>query len=144
MWYHQIDMDPRNIDKTAYSNKEGHWANKRMPFGLKTASTTFQRMMNVLSGLSGTRCFVFADEVIYANYLVDHDKKQRDVFRRLIKYNLKLQPDKCEFLSKEITFLGHKISEHGVEPDVRKIEAIKYFPTPKTAKQLKRFLGLAG
>ena len=41
-------------------------------------------------------------------------------------------------------FLGHKISEQGVEPDTRKVEAIRDFPTPKTAKQLKNFLGLAG
>ena len=70
--------------------------------------------------------------------------KVRDVFRRLRKYNLKLQPDKCEFLRKEVTFLGHKISEHRVEPDASKIECINNFPTPQTAKQLKSFLGLAG
>jgi hypothetical protein len=66
----------------------------------------------------------------------------QDVFRRL-KKNLKLQPDKCEFLRKEVTYLGHKISESGVEPDNRKIEAIENFPKPNTVK-LKSFLGLAG
>jgi hypothetical protein len=117
-----------------------------MPFELKTAPATFQRIMNnVLSGLTGTRCFIFLDDiVIYANSLVDHDRKLRDVFRRLRKYNPKLQPDKCEFFRKEVTFLGHIISEHGVEPDARKIECINNFPTPKTAKQLKCFLGLTG
>jgi len=135
MGYHQIDMDPSEVDKTAFSTKKGHWAYKRMPFGLKTAPATFQRMINnVLSGLTGTRCFVFLDDiVIYANSLVDHER--RDVFRRLRKYNLKLQPDKCEFLRREITVLGHTISEHAVEPDARKIECVKNFPTPKTAKQ---------
>ena len=102
-------------------------------------------MNTVLSGLTGTRCFVFLDDiVIYANSLADHDRKLRDVFGRLRKNNLKLQPDKCEFLRKEVTFLGLKISEFGVEPDSRKIESIKNFPTPRTAKQLKSFLGLAG
>jgi len=146
MGYHQIDMDPRDIDKTAFSTKEGHWAYNRMPFGLKTAPATFQKMMNnVLSDLTGTRCFVFLDDiVIYANSLVDHDRKLRDVFKRLRKYNLKLQPDKCEFLRKEVTFLGHKISERGVEPDTCKVDAVKDFPTPKTVKKLKRFLGLIG
>ena len=106
------------MDKTAFNTKEGHWAYKRMQFGLKAAPATFQKMMkNVLSGLTGTRCFVFLDYiVIYANSLVDRDRKLRDVFRRLRKCNLKLQPDKCELLRKEVTFLGHKISEHGVEP----------------------------
>ena len=68
----------------------------------------------------------------------------REVFRRLRKYNLKLQPDKCEFLRKEVTFLGHKISERGVKPDACKVESVKNFPTPKTVKQLKSLLGLVG
>ena len=127
MGYHQIDMNPSDVDKTAFSTKEGHWAYKRMLFGLKSAPATFQRMMNnVLSGLTGTKCFVFLDNIVmYANSLVDHDRKLRDVFRRVRKYNLKLQPDKCEFLRKEVTFLRHTISEHAVEPDARKIECIK-------------------
>jgi len=125
-------MDPSDIDKTAFNTKEGHWAYKEMPFGLKMTPTMFQKMINiVLSGLTSTRCFVFLDDiVIYANSVVDHHRKLRDVFRRLRKYNLKLQPDKCEFLRKEVTFLGHKISEHGVEPDTCKVESVKNFPTP--------------
>jgi hypothetical protein len=67
-----------------------------MPFVLKTAPATFQKMNNILSGLTGTRCFVFLDDiVIYANSVVDHDRKLRNVFRRFRKYNLKLQPNKC-------------------------------------------------
>ena len=128
------------------ARRRGTGLNKRMPFGLKTAPATFQKMMNsVLSGLTGTRCFVFLDDiVIYANCLVEHDRKLRDVYKRLRKYNLKLQPDKCEFLRKEVTFLGHKISERGVDPDTCKIDAVKDFPTPKTVKELKLFLGLIG
>jgi len=146
MGYHQIEMDPSDIDKTAFSTKEGHWAYKRMPFGLKTAPATFQKLMNnVLSVLTGTRCFVFLDDIVlYANSLADHDKKLREVLERLRKHNLKLQPDKCEFLKKDVVYLGHKISEHGVEPDARKLEVIEQFPPPKTAKQLKSFLGLMG
>jgi hypothetical protein len=98
MGYHHIDMDPSYIDKTAFSTKEEHWAYKRMSFGLKTAPATFQRMMNVLSGLTGRRFFVLICYIVmYANPLVDHDRKLRNVFRRLRKYNLKLQPDRCDF-----------------------------------------------
>jgi len=144
MGYHQIDMDQSDSDKSAFSTKEGHWEYKRMPFGLKTAPATFQKMINnVLSVLTGTRCYVFLDDIVlYANSLVDHDRKLRDVFKSLRKHNLKLQLDKCEFLRKDVIYLGHKTSEHGVEPDARKIEVIKNFPTPKTTKQLRRFLGL--
>lgn len=87
MGYHRIDMNPSDIDKTAFSTKEGHWAYKRMPFGLKTAPATFQKAMNnVLSGLTGKRCFVFLDDiVIYANSVADHDGKLRDVFGKIEK-----------------------------------------------------------
>lgn len=80
--------------------------------------------------MTGTRCFVFLDDiVIYTNALVDHDSKLRDVFRRLRKHNLKLQPDKSEFLRKEVTFLGHKISDHVVKPDTCKIVYKKFCNT---------------
>jgi len=100
-------MDPSDIDKRAFSTKEGHWAYKIMPFGLKKAPVTLQKIMNnVLSGLTGTGCFVFLDDiVIYANSIVDCDRKLRDLFNRLRKHNLKLKPDKCEFLRKEVTLL---------------------------------------
>jgi hypothetical protein len=80
MGYHQIDMDPKDIDKTAFSTKGGHWAFRRLPFGLKTAGATSQSMMNsVFSGLTGTRCFAFLDDIcIYANSLAEHDRKLRE------------------------------------------------------------------
>jgi len=73
-----------------------------MSFGLKMLPVTFQRMMtNVLSGLSGTRCIVFLDDiVIYENSLVDYDGKLRDVFGNFRKHNLRFQPNKFEFLRK--------------------------------------------
>jgi hypothetical protein len=65
MGYHQIEMEPNDIDKTAFSTKQGHWPYRRMPFGLRTAPPTFMRLTNnVLRGLTGTRCFVFLDNII--------------------------------------------------------------------------------
>jgi hypothetical protein len=146
MGYHQIELSPEDQDKTAFSTKQGNWAYKRMPFGLKTAPATFQAMMNsVLSGLTGSRCFVFLDDVvIYAKSLVEHDRKLREVFSRLRKYNLKLQPDKCEFLRKEVNYLGHLITEEGCRPDPTKVTVIENFPRPENEKELKSFLGMIG
>ena len=108
------------------------------------APATFQKLMNsVLSGLTGTHCFVyFNDTVIYAKSLQDHNNKLREVLGRLRKHRLKLQPDKCEFLRKEVNYLGHQITEAGVRPDPRKVLAITTFPTPTTVKQLKTFCGM--
>jgi len=97
-------------------------------------------MNPVLSGLTGTRSFVYLDDiVIYARSLADHNTKLREVLHGLRMHTLKLQPDKCEFLRKEVNYLGHQITDVGVRPDPQKIAAIEQFPTPTTAKQLKTF-----
>jgi len=77
MGYHQIELEPREGSKTTFSTKQGHWEYLRLPFGLKTAPATFQKMMNsVLSGLTGIHCFVYLDDiVIYARSLAKHDVK---------------------------------------------------------------------
>jgi transposase InsO family protein len=144
MGYHQIEVAEQDRAITAFSTKEGHWDYRRLPFGLKTAPATFQRMMNVvLSGLTGSRCFVFLDDiVVYARSLSEHDTKLREVFDRLRKNRLKLKAEKCQFLRKEVSYLGHVISEKGVFPEQAKTRVIEEYPTPQNVKQLRSFLGL--
>ena len=98
--FHQLKMAPEDSAKTAFSVPQGHFEFNRMPFGLKNAPSTFQRLMNsALSGLQGIQCFVYLDDIVIYSYdLESHIKNLTDVFQRLRDYNLKLQPDKCEFL----------------------------------------------
>jgi hypothetical protein len=132
MGYHQIEVAKQDRAKTAFSTKEGHWEYKRLPFGLKTAPATFQRMMSVvLNGLTGSRCFVFLDYIMYVRSLAEHDSKLRELFDRPRKNNLKLKPEKCEFLRKEVSYLGHVISENGVLPERTKTKVIVEYPTPQ-------------
>ncbi|CAB0041764.1 unnamed protein product [Trichogramma brassicae] len=63
---------------------------------------------------------------------------------RLKSANLTVRPDKCHFLKTTVTYLGHIISEKGVEPDPSKVSAVSNFPRPKNRKNIKQFLGLAG
>uniref|UniRef100_A0A6V7KDU1 RNA-directed DNA polymerase n=1 Tax=Bracon brevicornis TaxID=1563983 RepID=A0A6V7KDU1_9HYME len=144
--YHQIEMDPRDSHKTAFSTPKGHWEFNRMPFGLKNAPATFQRLMNsVLSGLQGSSMFVYLDDIIvFAKDLNEHKQKIDVLMQRLRKTNLKLQPDKCEFLRPEVNYLGHIISEDGLKPDPKKIIAVHKFPQPKKPKNIREFLGLTG
>ena len=144
MGYHQIALAPGQGPQTAFSTKQGHWEYTRLLFGLKTAPATFQKLMNSeLSGLTGTRCFVYLDDiVIYAKSLSDHTVKLREALERLSSHRLKLQPDKCEFLRKEVNYLGHQITEYGVKPDPQKVMAMAQFPQPTTTKQLKTFCGM--
>jgi len=144
--FHQIPMHESDAPKTAFSTPYGHYQFKRMPFGLKNAPATFQRLMDqVLSGLQGTELFVYLDDIVlYASSLREHEIKFKKLAERLRKANLRLQPDKCEFLRKEVTYLGHVIGENGVRPDPKKIEAVENFPRPHNPKAIKQFLGLAG
>lgn len=142
----QIPVDPKDVPKTAFSTDFGHYEFLRMPFGMKTAPKTFQRAMDIaLKGLIGFGVFVYMDDIlIYAKNLEEHNRLLSEVFERLRKYNFKLEIDKCEFLKKEIPYLGHILSQNGVRPDEGKIKAVKNFPVPRTVKQIRQFLGLSG
>lgn len=117
-----------------------------MCFALKGAPATFQRLMNqVLIGFNGVKSFVYLDDVIVIGASIkDHENNFRDVFKRFRKYHLQLQPLKCQFLSKEVSYLGHLITDEGIKPDPKKISCVANYYTPTNAKKLKSFLGLIG
>lgn len=144
--YHQIPIHPNDKEKTAFSTDKGHYEFNRMCFGLKGAPATFQRLMNrVLQGINGYRTFVYLDDIIIvSSTLQEHIKQLQEVFTRLRRFNLQLQPPKCEFLRHEVNYLGHIITKEGVKPDTRKVECVNNYPTPKNTKDIKSFLGLVG
>lgn len=144
--FHQIEMHPDDIKKTAFNVENGHYEYVRMPFGLKNAPATFQRIMdNVLKGLINKICFVYIDDIIiFSTSLQEHIVNVKKVFQRLREHNLKVQLDKCEFLKTEVSFLGHVITPEGIKPSKSKINAILNYPKPTTTKEIKSFLGLIG
>ena len=144
--FHQIEMAPEDQWKTAFSTPDGHYEYTRMPMGLKNAPATFQRLMDQIKrGLDCKEILVYMDDVIiHANSLKEHDKRVRKFFNRLASTRLVLQPEKVHFLRKEVAFLGHIVSEKGVEPDPGKIKAVKEFPQPKGVRNIREFLGLTG
>ncbi|CAH2101183.1 unnamed protein product [Euphydryas editha] len=119
-----------------------------MPFGLKNAPSTFLRLMNtVLSSLQGLHCYIYLDDcILYSADLPNHIDKLKLVLERFRQHNLKLllQPDKCEFLRREVTYLGHVITDKGISPNPEKVRAIEGLPAPKNPKDVKSFLGLVG
>lgn len=144
--YHQIPVNPVDRHKTAFSTPTGHYEFLRLSFGLKTAPATFQRLMNtVMSGLTGFKSYVYMDDLVLLDINLElHNIKLKQIFDRLSSYNLKLQPEKCQFLRKEMGFLGHFVRQDGLQPEEAKVKAVQDFPRPKNTKQIKSFLGLAG
>lgn len=144
--FHQIEVHPDDIQKTAFSTATGHYEFLRMPFGLRNAPATFQRLINnVLKEYIGSICLVYLDDVlIFSTSIEEHLEAIEKVLKRLSQANLKLQVDKCTFLAKETEFLGHVVTAEGIKPNPEKLKAIDKIALPKTQKEIKSFLGITG
>lgn len=144
--FHQIQLDTKDVEKTAFSVSSGKYEFTRMPFGLKNAPATFQRVMDaVLRDLIGVCCLVYMDDIIiFSSSFEEHVKDIRKVLHKLREACLKIQLDKCYFFRREVQFLGHTVTKDGVKPNSDKIEVIKNWPEPKNEKELKQFLGTIG
>ena len=143
--YWQVEMDPADREKTAFATPDGLYQFRVMPFGLCNAPGTFQRLMErVLRGLHWRTCLVYLDDIIiFSKTIQDHLLRLAEVFTRLRNAGLKLKPSKCHLLRKSVHYLGHVVSNRGVETDPAKIKCIAEWPTPSNAKELRQFLGLA-
>ena len=140
----QIEMEPEDQCKTAFSTSLGLYEFKVMPFGLVNAPASFERLMEtVLRGLQWEECLVYMDDIIVAGDSISQClDRLENVFERLQEAGLKLKPSKCSFFRKSVQFLGHVVSENGIHTDPEKIAAVKNWPVPKTPKQVRSFLGL--
>ncbi len=84
------------------------------------------------------------DLIVFSSTLEEHERWLLQVLTRLKEYGLKPSPDKCRFFQTSVRYLGHVVSEHGVEMDPEKIEAIKTWPCPKNLKELKSIPDFSG
>lgn len=144
--FHQILVDEKDRMKTAFSTPQGHFEFKRMPFGLKNAPATFQRMINyVLQEFINKICVVYLDDIlIFSTSIQEHVEAINNIFNKLREFNLKIQIDKCKFFAKSTEYLGHVLTRDGIKPNEKKIEVIRNIHLPKTPKQIKSFLGITG
>ena len=102
-------------------------------------------MDRVLSGLHWETCLFYLDDIIvFSSTWEEHLARLRQVFERLRHANLKLGAEKCTFAAKEVSYLGHRVTEEGLLPDSALLVAIREIPPPKTATEVRSFLGLAG
>lgn len=143
--YFQCNLTKDSRKYTAFTTDKGQYQMCRLPMGLKISPSSFSRMMTVaMSGLNYDKCLVYLDDlIIFGRSLEQHNRNLMTVFSRLRKMNLKLNPSKCEFLKKQILYLGHIISSEGISPDPEKVLAIKDYPRPTTSDEVKRFVAFA-
>ena len=145
--YWQVELRDTDKPKTAFQvGTMGFNEFNRMPFGLCNAPATFQRLMERCMGDLNLRdCLIYLDDVIiFSTTFEEHLERLDAVFSRLKEHNLKLKGAKCEFLKSHVTYLGHVVSENGIETDPEKTEAIRTWSVPKTVKDVRAFLGFTG
>lgn len=143
--FFQINLNKDSRPCTAFTTGKSQYQMTRMPMGLKSSPSSFSRMMTIaMSGLNFEKCLVYQDDLVVIGRNLDvHNKNLMDVFNRLRKVNLKLNPVKCNFLQREILYLGHVVSGTGILPDPDKINVIKNYPRPQSADEIKRFVAFA-
>ena len=145
--YWQVPITEQDKAKTAFRTSSGQlFESNQVPFGLCNAPATFSRLMDrVLAGLHWETCLFYLDDIIvFSCTWEEHLARLCQVFERLRHANLKLRADKCSFAAKEINYLGHRVTEEGLLPDSSLLAAIREIPPPKTATEVRSFLGLAG
>ena len=145
--YWQVPISEQDKEKTAFRTSSGQlFEFNQVPFGLCNAPATFSCFMDrVLAGLHWETCLFYLDDIIvFSSTWEEHLARLREVFERLRHAKLKLGAAKCTFAAKEVSYLGHSVTEEGLLPGPSLLAAIRDIPPPKTATEVRSFLGLAG
>lgn len=144
--YWQIKMTETSKPLTAFTTPDGAaYEFQVMPFGLKSAPTTFQKLMaqDVLVGYLRDFTIAYLDDIIiFSDNMEDHLRHLRLVFERLTQHGLRLNLDKCEFVSHKLDYLGHVVTSDGNQPQEAHVAAIQAATPPRSRKALRQFLGL--
>ena len=115
-----------------------------VPFGLAQAPAYFEALISkVLKGLHKF-AIAYLDDIIIFSKDEEQLEHLRIIFQRLKEAGLKLKRLKCDFMKTQIQYLGHLISSNGIQPLPEKLRSIENMPAPRSPKEVKQFLGLAG
>lgn len=142
--YWQISVKETDRCKTAFVTPFGMYQFKRMPFGLRNAPATFQRMMDRFRiQLSHIKLLVYLDDLIVMSTIYEqHLKDLQDVFDKLREFNLTAKKEKCHFCCSKVKYLGHLITPKGLEVDPEKVDCILKMTPPRNLKHLMSYVQL--
>jgi len=141
--YNQIKMHPRDESKTAYMTETCSYCFKVIPFGLKNAGGTYQRLMDkVLAPMLGRNVYAYVDDMVVASQgRTQHVTELEELFVTISKYHLKLNPEKCVFGVEAGKFLGFMLTEWGIEANPDKCPAIVAMRSPTSVKEVQQLTG---
>ncbi|XP_048605535.1 uncharacterized protein LOC125583040 [Brassica napus] len=141
--YNQIMMHPDDREKTTFITERGTYCYKVMPFGLKNAGATYQRLVNkMFTDKLGITMEVYIDNMLVKSlHAADHLCHLRDCFETLNKYDMKLNPAKCTFGVSSGEFLGYIVTQRGIEANPKQISAVLNLPSLKNSREVQRLTG---
>ena len=141
--YNQISMDPDDQEKTSFVTAQGTYCYRVMPFGLKNAGATYQRLVNrMFQKQIETTMEVYIDDILVKSTTAElHIAHLSEAFQILREYNMKLNPAKCAFGVSAEKFLGFIVNNRGIEANPDKIKAVLDMPSPSGIKEVQRMTG---
>ena len=144
-WHVELDDDSSRL--TTFNSPFGRFCWRRLPFGLCSAPEEFQRRLNhALDGLTSVLTIhndilIFGEGSTVEEARTDHDSNFHSLMRRCREQNIKLNQDKVNLRRKEVPFMGHVISEKGLQADPAKVKAVLKMLTPTDVASVRRFIG---
>jgi len=141
--YNQIKMNPRDECKTAFITETCSYCYKVMPFELKNAGATYQRLMDkVLAPMLGRNIQAYVDDIVVTSHeRGQHAADLEELFATIARYRLKLNPEKCVFGVEAGKFLGFMLTERGIEANPDKCVAIIAIRSPTSVKEVHQLTG---
>lgn len=139
--YWQVSVKPEDQEKTAFTTPFGIYQFKRLPFGLRNAPATFQRLMDRFRtgmDLNGTVLAYLDDVLILSSTFGEHIEDLAVTFNRLRQFKLRINASKCRFCATSLKYLGHIITANGIMPDPEKLLLLRKWYRQETLSMSNR------
>ena len=140
--YQQLRLDVESRKYVTINTHKGLFRYTRLPFGVAAAPAIFQRTMEAILRDLPHVCVYLDDILVTGESEAAHLHNLSVVLERLEAAGVRLKREKCSFMLREVEYLGYRVSDKGLQPLARKVQAILQAPTPKEVPQLRSFLGL--
>lgn len=140
--YHQIPLERKSKQYTAFSTAWKKYQFTSVPFGLSSSPYALLKAIHeIMDEINGA--YVYMDDIIvFSSTLEEHVTILSQILERFSQHKLKLKTKKSKFLLNQVVYLGFIISSEGLKTDPKKVECIQKFPRPQTVKQVQSFMGI--
>lgn len=139
----QIKLSAKSQLLTTFITPFGRYCHLKLPFGITSGPEFYQREVDdkIVKGADGIACLI--DDIAVASPSISQHKRELyAVLQRIQDHGLTLNREKCKFFVTEINFVGHKVTQHGICQDDKKLAAVRDMPEPRNITDLRSFLGL--